>query len=435
MSNSKFGPKGCLVCALFSMGALQANPGNGTVISGDASFYEPDAYTLNVGVSSSRTIIEWDDFSISPNETTYFSLPSSDSAVLNRVTSSNVSSIYGSLGSNGQIYLVNPNGIVFGANATISASSFVASTLDVDNTEFLNASDMTFTGTENSDVFLINYGTITATDGDCVLMSYQISNTGTINAENGRVVEGAGVEIILQPNSSDQRISIVPHSYLSTVPIGVDDGSYIAAMKAELQADGNAYQLAIKHEGWVDAAGAITGDADIYFASIDGKTTANGVLFAQNNDGIGGDVAVLGTQVEVGDSCEIYVSAQYGGGTVAIGGGWGGEDPSLMNATFTTVNSNAQVDCDALVSGAGGTVVVWANDTTTYDGTIYARGGVVDGNGGNVEVSGVSTLNYNGAVDVHAFNGNDGVLALDPKLLFYSPKQVAGLIEATPVIK
>jgi hypothetical protein len=145
---------------------------------------------------------------------------------------------------------------LIGSDATIDTGAFLASTLDADNQEFLNASDMTFTGDANSNVYLYNYGTITADTGDVILLGYQIYNQGTITAANGTSAQGAGVEIVLQPSSTDNRILIVAHpDPLSTVMTGIDDGSTISALRSELAADGNAYQVAIQHEGWIDAIG------------------------------------------------------------------------------------------------------------------------------------------------------------------------------------
>jgi len=415
---------------------IQANPETPTLIEGDVGFSQPDAYTLTVSSSSSRSIIDWDEFSINTNETTNFNLPSSSSAILNRVTSSNVSNILGTIQSNGQVFIVNPNGILIGPNAVVTASAFLASTLDVDNTEFMNNSDMTFTCPENSDVFLVNYGTLTATDGDVVLLSYQIVNAGNITSENGVVAQGTGIEIVLQPNSTDNRISIIPHSYMSTVPIGLEDSTYIQALHAELQADGNAYQLAIKHEGWIDAQGLPGVGAAVFCNAVEGSIFENGTITSLNDDAdIGGQIVVTGAEVELGNSCTLYASGLYGGGTVYVGGGFGGNDPDIPNATNTVFQTNAQVSCDAILSGDGGTVVVWADNNADFLGTIVARGGSVDGNGGVVEVSGVNYLNFMGTVDVHADNGSDGLLILDPMHLNYLPAMRDGFIQAEPNFK
>jgi len=77
------------------------------------------ASTLNVNQSSHRAVINWDDFSIQTGETTNFFQPSSSSATLNRVTGNNLSAIHGNLNANGQVFLINQNGIVVGENGVM----------------------------------------------------------------------------------------------------------------------------------------------------------------------------------------------------------------------------------------------------------------------------------------------------------------------------
>jgi hypothetical protein len=346
------------------------------------------------------------------------------------------SQIYGTLESNGQVFLINPNGILIGPDAVINTSAFVASLLDADNTEFLNAGDMTFaqSGDPDAGIFLYNYGTITASEGDVVLLGYQVVNQGTINAESGTCAVGAGVEIVLQPSSSDNRIVIVPHSAISQVPIGVEDGSQIAAIRAELAADGNAYELAIKHDGWIDTAGSLSVDAFAKFTAVDGSTLADGVVTAINNSNFGGKIAILGVDVEVGNSGSFYASGNNGGGEIYIGGGWGGNDPDLMNATNTAFAGSAVANADAVLQNNGGTVVVWANEDTTFAGTITAMGGSVSGDGGNVEISGLVNLTITGSVDVSSPTGSEGVFAMDPENLIYNPREVPGIKQATPIL-
>ncbi len=407
---------------------LNANPSDPTVVSGDVSFSTPQTGTLQVSSNSSRSIVDWESFSIGSSETTEFVLPSSSSAILNRVTvidAGNVSTIQGTLSSNGQVYLINPNGILIDTNAVVNTSAFLASTLDVDNQEFLNASDLTFTGGTDPDVYLTHLGTITAEDGDIILLGYQVQSTGTANAANGTFAAGGGTEIVVQPNSLDSRIVIVPQTLkkqarehlLRLAAVGVDDSTTVTAFKAELAADGNLYELAIKHEGVIETTGLVGEDCFAKFTAVDGKTLANGSITAINNGSVGGTIAVLGAEVELENSCTLTASGDSGGGQIYVGGGWGGNDPDYINATTTTVHENVVMTVDALSDGNGGTAVVWADDTATFNGTINARGGQNSGDGGEVEVSGLNTLNFNGSVDVSAPNGSNGHLTFDPKHL------------------
>lgn len=421
-------PKWGMSLFLWTSTILTANPSDPTVVSGDVSFSTPQTGTLQVSSNSSRSVVDWESFSIGSSETTNFVLPSSSSAILNRVTvidAGNVSTIAGTLSSNGQVYLINPNGILIDTTGVVNTSAFLASTLDVDNQEFLNASDLTFTGGDDSDVHMTHLGTITADDGDIILLGYQVSGTGESNASNGTVAMGAGMEIVVQPNALDNRIVIVPQTLskraqgqLLTLPaLGIDDSSAITAFKAELAADGNLYELAIQHEGVIEATGLVGSDCFVKYTAVDGKTVANGSVTAINNGSVGGTIAVLGSQVELENSCTLTASGNSGGGQIYVGGGWGGNDPDFMNAVTTTVHENVVMTVDANTNGNGGVAVVWANNTATFNGTINARGGSSSGDGGDVEISGLNTLNFNGNVDVTAANGSSGSLTLDPKRL------------------
>src|SRR5690606_21944632 len=103
------------------------------------------------------------------------------------------------------------------------------------------------------------------------------------------------------------------------------------------------------------------------------------------------------------------VSGDSGGGIALIGGEVGG-GPGLSAASFTTISSGARIDASASIAGDGGTVVVWADDTTVFEGMIRAEGGSASGNGGFIEVSGKRALKFLGEVLGGAVNGEGGTL-------------------------
>src|SRR5688572_6699127 len=104
---------------------LQANPTHGIVSQGEASFQESNS-VLTIHATS-RTILHWDTFSITSQETTHFIQGGSTSTVLYRVTGEEISHLLGTLLSDGKVYLLNPNGIVIGKEAIIDVGSFIAS--------------------------------------------------------------------------------------------------------------------------------------------------------------------------------------------------------------------------------------------------------------------------------------------------------------------
>ena len=125
----------------------------------------------------------------------------------------------------------------------------------------------------------------------------------------------------------------------------------------------------------------------------------------------------------------INASGQAGGGTVLIGGDWGGGHPNtslvsgnasatlqpyaVPNSSTVSIDAATTIDASATGTGNGGKVIVWANQATTFLGTILAKGGAQSGNGGFVETSG-GTLTFNGTVNTSAPNGKTGTWLLDP---------------------
>jgi len=127
----------------------------------------------------------------------------------------------------------------------------------------------------------------------------------------------------------------------------------------------------------------------------------------------GGRVEVLGDRVALLNSARVYVSSPLGGGTVLIGGDYQGKG-FVPNAQQTFVSPGAAIAADATQQGKGGTIVVWADQTTRFYGSASAKGGVNGGDGGLVEVSGKQTLAFQGRVDTSAALGKVGTLLLDP---------------------
>ena len=418
------------VFCLLSATSLFANPENPTVVSGDVSF-DTSGSLLTVSSEDFRSIVEWEGFSIGSSETTHFSLSNASSAILNRVTTSNVSNILGSLTSNGQVYVINPNGIYIHDGAVVSTAAFLASTMDTGNQEFLDGEGMTFTTTDNSDVVLANYGTIEAENGDAVLLGFQVVNQGQMSAESGTAVIGAGLELIYLPNN-EPKITIISSSGAAT-STGIDCTGTIEAYQAQLKADGNLYQYAINLEGGEIEVGGSS--SFVRLESPDGNVYVNTPISSINDSGYsGGLIEVLGTNIQIAGGAVLESAGLYAGGQIYVGGGWQGSDPDRFNAETTLVDGDALLDCSAIVSGDAGLAVVWADDTTAFYGTVDATGGALGGNGGIVEISGVENLYFYGTADVSAPFGDSGSLILDPAHLVYQPAEREGFTQATPII-
>src|ERR1700730_16267597 len=107
-------PLGAAVRLAFSGGA-GALPNGATVVAGQATVQTISPTQQVVTQGSAKAIIDWRNFSIAAGERVRFDQPSSTAVLLNRVTGYDPSSILGQMQSNGRIFLLNPNGVVFGA--------------------------------------------------------------------------------------------------------------------------------------------------------------------------------------------------------------------------------------------------------------------------------------------------------------------------------
>ncbi|MEQ8791055.1 MAG: filamentous hemagglutinin N-terminal domain-containing protein [Pirellulaceae bacterium] len=434
---------------MFHAGVASANPFGGSVVAGSANI-SASGNTVTITQGTDRAVINWQGFSISPGELTQFLQPGANSAILNRVTGGNPSALLGTMQSNGQIFLINPNGILIGPNAHINVGGLTASTLDISNQQFMQGGDLVFSGNSNASV--VNYGTVRALEGNIFLIGSSVENHGLLQARNGTVGLAAGQTVKLVDSARPHLVVTASSSSLSNV--GVLNAGTIEAISAELAANGgNVYALAINNTGVVRATGSLTRNGRVLLTAPGGKIANSGDLIANNADGSGGEVridavagaasvgashgglanvsgridvsGVSGGSVQIlGDvvsltSASIDASGINGGGQVNIGGsyqgGLGAAD-ALAASQLTTVDSTTTINADGALLGDGGRVIIWSDGHTDFAGGITARGGASGGDGGFVEVSGLQTLVFGdtGLVDTTAADGQTGMLLIDP---------------------
>ena len=424
--------------ALFSAPGAWANPTGSQVVNGQVSTARPNASTLNV-TNSPGAIINWQGFSIGAGETTRFIQQSASSAVLNRVVGPDISSIQGQLLSNGRVFLINPAGIVIGPNAVIDTAGFVGSTLSMLDADFL-AGKLKFQGDASSGR-IVNQGWIkAASGGQVILVAPQIENSGLIQAPNGQIILAAGKSVTIATLDHDGVRFEVQAPADSVINIGklLAEGGAVGVFAGSLKHSGEIRatsltadatgQIILKGSNEVTlTAGSITeangpsgGRIEIQSGGttlVSGTVEATGLLpytSGIEGEGRGGSISVLGNLVGLTGNATLNASGYTGGGTVLVGGDFQGKNASVQNAFRTYVGPSTTIKADAITSGDGGKVIVWADDVTRYYGSISARGGSLSGNGGFVEVSGKGYLDYQGSTSISAPNGKGGTLQLDP---------------------
>ena len=321
--------------------ALYANPNGEQVVGGAAGFSRPDAATLIVNQNTDRAVINWNSFSIANGELTRFVQPSSSSAVLNRVVTANPSAIYGTLQANGNVYLINPGGVLVGAGGVVNTASFVASTHDMNTEEFMKGGQLNFKG--NSDASVINQGNITASEGDVFLIAKEVKNEGQLMAKDGTVGMVSGTEVSLQavgqgnykvrlmaaetdPNSprTSQGEGGSPSRKASESAAEIVNEGVIQAANAVLEAKGSYLPMAIKNTGVIEATGLVAnGDGSVTLTGGEGDILNTGVVAAlqRSLDGqkeTGGSIMMTAKNVTSDFGSTITAAGKDGGGTVKL---------------------------------------------------------------------------------------------------------------------
>ena len=407
-----------------------ANPQDGVVSAGQASI-SSSGNVLSVHQTSDKAVIDWRGFDIGSGETTQFFQPSSGSIALNRVNSNSASHIDGSLLANGNIVIINQNGVLFGATARIDVNGLIVTTADIDNAAFMNSNGtLSFNKPGDPNATITNNGMITAGEAGLVgLVAPNVINNGLISAKLGRVQLASGdtatvdlygdglIEVAVSDAVGSQ---LVRNTGTLTadggrVALTAAAGSHIVNSLIENTGTLQAQTVGMKNGEIVIAAagshmsgGTKTGYSTVH---VSGTLDASGKKSGQK----GGAITVTGDDIAVTNGAVLDASGDAGGGTVLIGGDAHGANADVANAVRTFIDQSVSITVDAIASGDAGKAVVWADGATGFWGSISAQGGATGGNGGFVEVSGKDTLDFHGTVNTLATLGQVGMLLLDPK--------------------
>jgi len=402
-----------------------AGDGTGTIVT-------PDGNQLNIqgGTTSgdaANLFHSFDNFNLNSGETANFLSNPQIRNILGRIVGGDVSRINGLIqvtGGNSNLFLMNPTGFVFGANARLNLpANFTATTANgisfgnnwfnafgTNNYSNLIGDPNAFAFTMEKPGSIINAGNLEVFSGNSItLLAGTVVNTGTISASEGQIVLAAvpGQNLVrlsspghllsldIQPITSDNNLPnnvVIP---IKSLPDLLTTGSAGYNLGLVTNADGSV-KLAVN---------------DIIIPKDPGTAIASGNLDVSGQQG--GKVNVIGDKVGVIDA-NINASGNNGGGTVLIGGDYQGKG-TVPNAKITVVDESSTIKTDAINQGNGGKTIVWADNTTTFKGNISGQGGVNGGNGGFAEVSGKENLSFQGNVNLSAAQGQKGTLVLDPK--------------------
>ncbi|QWD49758.1 filamentous hemagglutinin N-terminal domain-containing protein [Polynucleobacter paneuropaeus] len=431
--------------------AVNALPTGGKVVAGAATISSTStatSATMNINQTSQRAVINWQTFNVGKNATVNFNQPNSSAVTLNRVVSATPSMIQGAINANGQVILVNPNGVTFGKGAEVNAAGVVASTLNISNQDFMNGKNI-YSG--NGEGKIVNKGTITATDpnGYIALLAPEIRNQGYLIARMG---PSSTVAL-----ASGEKISL---DFRGTQLIGVsiDKAAYKALIENKriietnggliIVAAGTARELmssVIQNTGRI-SANSIVDNGGVIELVADNVTNSGSISANGGTNGVGGQVNIVGNNITLAANSKTTATGNLGGGSIQVGVGktvaTNTTPASAVNGNANTatapqtaaqilasntqgvgtqaqtvsVEQGAVIDASAINSGNGGAIVIWSQVKTTVNGILKAVGGYLNGNGGLIETSsaGLVSLGKSLSIDTSSSKGSAGLWYVDP---------------------
>ena len=303
-----------LVAGLLSLSdGAGAAPQGGQLVGGSGSI-SANGSTTTINQASDKLSINWQSFNVAKSETVNFVQPSASALAVNRILDTQGSQILGKINANGQVWLINPNGVIFGKDAQINVGGLLASTLNPDDAS-IGSARSNFTGSSTAGV--VNLGSINAAQGGYVaLLGHSVSNQGSISAPGGTVALGAGSAVSLN----------FAGSKLLGLEVTSNQINALAENGGLIQADGGQVLLSagardsllasvVNNTGVIQARTVQEQDGKIILLGgmAAGTTTVGGTLDASApQGGNGGFIETSAHTVNVDDSANITTASAQG---------------------------------------------------------------------------------------------------------------------------
>ena len=379
------------VSLLGASGVAMAGPAGGTVVGGSATIQTSADLNGNtqtlINQTTAKAVINWDEFSIPAAELVKFAQQAgSGSITLNRVTGNQLSNIQGALEANGNIFLINPNGILFGSGAKVDVAGLLASTLDVDPASFMNDNSLSFNQVDGKGLASIqNQGELKVGDGGFVyLVAPKVDNSGYVIANVGSVTMAAGnrFNVDLSGNglinfnvSADALGSAAPNADTT----GVSNSGHVTAQHVLLAGNETSAMMAsvVNNSGVIEATDLNLSAAEIVQA---GSVTATGTATLKATDsiktpGASTRAATLNLEVTAADASI-------------------GAEGAALRVDADTLNAKA-VDGHVLVTDVAGGVAVGEVSTGNND-NVQQRRVILKSEGGSITSADPAKTNITG---------------------------------------
>jgi filamentous hemagglutinin family protein len=295
-----------------------AQPTGAQAIYGSATLSQSGSrltVTTQNGAGANYSAINWQSFGIPAGSSTWFAQPASSSTSINRVTGPDPSAIFGSLGSNGRLVLVNPAGITVGVGAVVDSAGFTASTLRMSDADAL-AGRMRFgDGTSAADLNVA--GRILARSGDVVLLAPNVTTAASalISSPSGAVVLAAGQQAEITGRGLEGIHLALQAPADQALNLGTLNGDAVGI-----------FARTLKHSGSIDATAVTVQGGRVLLQAAGGDALVSGSVRAAGQDSVGGRIDVFGQRVGLLAGAALDASGELGGGSIRIGGDFQGKN-------------------------------------------------------------------------------------------------------------
>ena len=402
-----FGMDGAIAAGPLDPGQL---PMGAQVTAGNVTLSRTNA-TLDVLQSSARASIQWDSFNVGSQAQVNFIQPSASAAVLNRVVGADPSQIAGRITSNGQVYLLNPNGVYFTKDASVDTAGLVVTTHALSDSDFM-AGRNKFTR-QGATGKVVNEGRLTASLGGYVaLLAPEVRNQGVVLAQMGTVALASGEVIELQFDSQSKLAGITATP--SQIQALVDNQSAVLAPGGLIVLSAKALDRlqggVIKNTGVLEASGLVSSGGRILLEASD-QIAQSGTIRA---DAATGSAGHGGTITLMTDLSNTQGQTRVSGLLSAQAGTAGGDGGQIeTSAAHVSIAPDTVIDT-ASAKGKNGS---WLIDPVGF--TIAKTGGDLDEATlnaalarGDVVISTSTALSGNGVIVVNGTADTGGAVSI-----------------------
>lgn len=309
--------------------SVQAMPEQGKVVAGQGEIARPDDKTMVINQKTDRLALDWQKFNIAKDEKVHFDQNSKSAIAINRVVGDGRSIIDGSLSATGNVFVINPNGVLFGKNSSVDVGGLVASTANVTDEDMRNFTqgkgDLGLQIAAGREASVINAGTIKAEGGLVALHATTVENTGTIANEGGTTALAAAKNLNIAADTAGKLNFTVNSSLANAKALNSgtlqSNGGYIV-MTAK--SAGDVMSTVVNNTGIIEAKTLHTNDKGeiLLDGGASGQVEVSGTLNASGMEAgqSAGSIKVIGAKTIVNDGTNLLARGMIDGGKIETSG-------------------------------------------------------------------------------------------------------------------